>query len=176
MRFLGELWEDDADSIYRRGMSAFEETEAQAIAVAARMQPGKHWTEVYETLKDDHPPADGLKQAIKDIAALRKEYYSNVKVAGASEDLNKNLEMAGRVADFLELGELMCLDALERDAFEREKGDHRGLRPADARRSRSVAPATEGASRLGQSADSCFRPDDRATALAARRCIQLPPQ
>jgi len=73
---LRERWhmEDDADSIYRRGMSAFEETEAQAIAVAARMQPGKHWTEVYETLKDDHPPADGLKQAYQEQMDRAQEF------------------------------------------------------------------------------------------------------
>jgi uncharacterized protein (DUF885 family) len=53
----------DADQILERGVKAFEETEALAQAVAARMQPGKHWTEVFETLKDDHPPADGIKHA-----------------------------------------------------------------------------------------------------------------
>ena len=65
---LRERWhmDDDADSIHRRGQAAFDEAEAQAIAVAGRMQPGKHWTEVYETLKDDHPPADGLKQAYQE--------------------------------------------------------------------------------------------------------------
>lgn len=65
---LRERWhmDDDADSIHRRGLAAFEETEAQAVAVAARMQPGKHWTEVYESLKDDHPSADGLKQAYQE--------------------------------------------------------------------------------------------------------------
>lgn len=56
----------------------------------------------------------GLKEAIADIRALREEYWKNVKVGNPSEDLNKNLEFAGRVADFLELGELMAIDALER--------------------------------------------------------------
>lgn len=54
----------DADSILERGKKAFAETEAQAQAVAQRIQPGaKHWTEVYEKIKDDHPAADGIKQA-----------------------------------------------------------------------------------------------------------------
>jgi uncharacterized protein (DUF885 family) len=53
----------DAEQILQRGLTAFEETEALAQEVAARMQPGKHWTEVYETLKDDHPPAADIKQA-----------------------------------------------------------------------------------------------------------------
>jgi uncharacterized protein (DUF885 family) len=54
----------DADAILTRGKQAFEETEALAQQVAQRIQPGaKHWTEVYEKIKDDHPAADGIKQA-----------------------------------------------------------------------------------------------------------------
>lgn len=56
----------------------------------------------------------GLTQAISDIAALREDYGKNVKVGGSAEDMNKSLEFAGRVADFMELGELMARDALER--------------------------------------------------------------
>jgi succinate dehydrogenase / fumarate reductase flavoprotein subunit len=57
----------------------------------------------------------GLEEAITKIQALRKEYWQNVKVPGSGADLNKQLEMAGRVADFLELGELMARDALMRE-------------------------------------------------------------
>jgi succinate dehydrogenase / fumarate reductase flavoprotein subunit len=57
----------------------------------------------------------GLKKVIKDIADLRDEFWHDVKVVGKGEDLNLNLERAGRVADFLELGELMAVDALNRD-------------------------------------------------------------
>lgn len=56
----------------------------------------------------------GLKQAISDIQALREEFWNNVKVPGDANSLNPELEKAGRVADFLELGELMCKDALDR--------------------------------------------------------------
>jgi succinate dehydrogenase / fumarate reductase flavoprotein subunit len=56
----------------------------------------------------------GLKAALQKIPALREEYWRDVNVLGANEDFNQSLEKAGRVADFLELGELMCLDALER--------------------------------------------------------------
>ena len=59
--------------------------------------------------------AEGLKKAISDIRALREEYWKNVRVPGSAEDLNKSLELAGRVADFLELGELMAMDALDRE-------------------------------------------------------------
>jgi succinate dehydrogenase / fumarate reductase flavoprotein subunit len=57
----------------------------------------------------------GLRKAIGDVRALRDEYGKNVNVAGTSSDYNKNLEMAGRVADFLEFGELMAVDALQRN-------------------------------------------------------------
>jgi succinate dehydrogenase / fumarate reductase flavoprotein subunit len=56
----------------------------------------------------------GLKTAIAKIRELREEFWKNVKVTGQSEDLNQALERAGRVADFIELGELMCVDALHR--------------------------------------------------------------
>jgi succinate dehydrogenase / fumarate reductase flavoprotein subunit len=56
----------------------------------------------------------GLKTALQKIPALREEYWRDVKVLGGGQELNQSLEKAGRVADFLELGELMCRDALER--------------------------------------------------------------
>ena len=57
---------------------------------------------------------EGLKKAIGLIRELKKEFWTNVKVLGTNEQLNQSLEKAGRVADFLELGELMCIDALHR--------------------------------------------------------------
>jgi succinate dehydrogenase / fumarate reductase, flavoprotein subunit len=59
--------------------------------------------------------AKGLQEALQKIPALREEFWNNVAVVGANEEFNTALEKAGRVADFLEFGELMCLDALERD-------------------------------------------------------------
>jgi succinate dehydrogenase / fumarate reductase, flavoprotein subunit len=56
----------------------------------------------------------GLKEALQEIPKLREEFWHNVRVPGDSNYLNPELEKAGRVADFLELGELMCRDALER--------------------------------------------------------------
>ena len=56
----------------------------------------------------------GLKKALELIPKLREEFWKDVRVVGENESLNQSLEMAARVADFLELGELMCLDALER--------------------------------------------------------------
>jgi succinate dehydrogenase / fumarate reductase flavoprotein subunit len=59
--------------------------------------------------------AEGLKQALSLIPPLREQYWSDVKVLGTGEELNQSLEKAGRVADFFELAELMCRDALERN-------------------------------------------------------------
>lgn len=56
----------------------------------------------------------GLKEAILEIQALKAEFWSNVRVPGSANEFNPELEKAGRVADFIELGELMCLDALDR--------------------------------------------------------------
>lgn len=58
--------------------------------------------------------AEGLQQAIGDIAALREEFWRNLETPGRADDYNKYLEFAGRVADFLELAELMAKDALLR--------------------------------------------------------------
>jgi succinate dehydrogenase / fumarate reductase flavoprotein subunit len=59
--------------------------------------------------------AEGLRTAITKIRALREDFWQNVNVPGSGDDLNQSLEKAGRVADFFELGELMCIDALERN-------------------------------------------------------------
>jgi succinate dehydrogenase / fumarate reductase flavoprotein subunit len=57
----------------------------------------------------------GLKEAIAEIQALKKEFWSDVRVPGDIKEMNPELDKAGRVADFIELGELMCLDALTRN-------------------------------------------------------------
>jgi len=59
--------------------------------------------------------AAGLQRALQEIPALREEFWRNVNVPGDGASLNQSLEHAGRVADFLELAELLCRDALERD-------------------------------------------------------------
>ena len=57
---------------------------------------------------------EGLDYAIQEIKNIRKEFWTNVKIPGSQNEMNKELEKAGRVADFLELGELFAKDALER--------------------------------------------------------------
>ena len=58
---------------------------------------------------------EGLLWAISEIKSLRKEFWSNVRVPGDANEFNSELEKASRVSDFLELGELMCIDALDRN-------------------------------------------------------------
>ncbi|HVD98589.1 MAG TPA: fumarate reductase/succinate dehydrogenase flavoprotein subunit [Cytophagaceae bacterium] len=59
--------------------------------------------------------AEGLKSAITEIQKLKAEFWQDVRVPGTANELNPELEKAGRVIDFIELGELMCLDALNRN-------------------------------------------------------------
>jgi len=59
--------------------------------------------------------ADGLKTALTEIPRLRAEFWRDLRVPGTGAELNQSLEHAGRVADFLELAELMCIDALHRE-------------------------------------------------------------
>ncbi len=59
--------------------------------------------------------AQGLKEAIEEIRQIRAEFWSDVRIPGATDEFNPELEKAGRVADFLELSELMCIDALNRN-------------------------------------------------------------
>jgi len=59
--------------------------------------------------------AAGLKTAIGRIRELRESYWKHLSVVGSADDLNQSLEKAGRVADFFELAELLCIDALHRN-------------------------------------------------------------
>ena len=58
---------------------------------------------------------EGLLEAIEEIKEIKRDFWQNVRVPGTADELNSELEKAGRVADFIELGELMCKDALERN-------------------------------------------------------------
>jgi succinate dehydrogenase / fumarate reductase flavoprotein subunit len=58
---------------------------------------------------------EGLKEAISDLRAIQEEFWSDVRITDQSESMNQSLEKAMRVADFLELAELTCVDALHRE-------------------------------------------------------------
>src|SRR5690606_20983674 len=58
---------------------------------------------------------EGLEKALVELPKLREEFWANVNVPGSGDNMNQALERANRVADFIELGELMCRDALTRE-------------------------------------------------------------
>jgi len=81
----------------------------------------------------------GLKQAIEEIKALKKEFWADVRVTGTADGLNQELEKAGRVADFIELGELFAKDALHRNEscgghFREESVEQGGEQDGEAKR------------------------------------------
>ena len=82
-------------------------------------QPVSHFHKKLGKLMWDHCGMSrtraGLETALREIPALREEFHASVNVPGSADTLNQSLEQAGRVADFLELGELMCRDALTRE-------------------------------------------------------------
>ena len=112
---------DDVDTNH----IAFNEAEAQARAFNQRLidiQGTRSPTDFHRDLGHIMwekvgmgRTADGLKEAICSIQALRAEFWQDLRIPGDANTFNKNLEHAGRVADFMELGELMARDALERD-------------------------------------------------------------
>jgi len=59
--------------------------------------------------------AKGLQEAITELQQLKKEFWSDVRIPGSINEMNPELDKANRVADFIELGELMCIDALNRN-------------------------------------------------------------
>ena len=59
--------------------------------------------------------ADGLRTAIKSIAEIREEFWNDLRIPGGANGVNQSLERAGRVSDFIDLADLMCHDALDRD-------------------------------------------------------------
>ena len=90
----------------------------------------------------------GLEKALDEIPALREEFWKDVRVPGTGDDLNQALEKAGRVADFLEFGELMCRDALDarrvlRRPLPRGAPDRGGRGPARRRELRATSSAWE---------------------------------
>ena len=81
----------------------------------------------------------GLKEAIEEIKVLRQEFWKDVRVTGKADEFNQELEKAGRVADFLELGELFAKDALDRNEscgghFREESVEQGGEQDGEAKR------------------------------------------
>nr|WP_127360848.1 fumarate reductase/succinate dehydrogenase flavoprotein subunit [Actinacidiphila soli] len=98
-------------------VSGVEERLGRLLAVGGDRTPDSFHRELGELMWDECGMArteSGLRKALERIPALRDEFWRRVKVPGTGEEFNQSLEKANRVADFLELAELMCLDALHR--------------------------------------------------------------
>lgn len=102
---------DEAEQKVRQQLESFINTKGTKTVDHFHKRLGKiMWNKVGMSRNAPH-----LKEAIQEIKALREEFYRDVKVPGTADGMNTELEKAGRVADFLELGELFAKDALHRE-------------------------------------------------------------
>jgi succinate dehydrogenase / fumarate reductase, flavoprotein subunit len=109
---------DDSHPEARAALLAVEEQTRRLLAIKGRRTVTQFHRELGKLMWEHCGMARnkrGLEAALQRIPELREEFWKDVNVPGSARELNQALEMAGRVADFLELGELMCLDALERE-------------------------------------------------------------
>ena len=113
---LGKVEESNAE--VRNAVACVDETIRKLLAIKGKRTVDSFHRELGKIMWEYcgmSRTAEGLQKAIGQIRELRDEFWQNVTVPGSGDDLNQSLEKAGRVADFLELGELMCIDALERN-------------------------------------------------------------
>jgi succinate dehydrogenase / fumarate reductase flavoprotein subunit len=99
-------------------VNAVQERMTKLLSIKGRRTPASFHRELGLIMWDYCGMArtrEGLQKALQLIPRLREEFWRDLMVPGEGSDLNQTLEHAGRVADFLELGELMCLDALHRE-------------------------------------------------------------
>ena len=112
---LGKVEESNAE--VRNAVACVNETISKLLSIKGKRTVDSFHRELGKIMWEYcgmSRTAEGLQKAIGQIRELRDDYWQNVTVPGTGADLNQSLEKAGRVADFLELGELMCIDALER--------------------------------------------------------------
>ncbi|MFI5235769.1 MAG: fumarate reductase/succinate dehydrogenase flavoprotein subunit, partial [Gemmatimonadales bacterium] len=103
---------------FTASLAAVAERTAKLLAIKGKRTVDSFHKELGHIMWEDcgmGRTRQGLESALKRIPVLREEFWKNVSVPGSGADLNQALEKAGRVADFLELGELICRDALHRE-------------------------------------------------------------
>ncbi len=103
---------------FRRSRNEVEAVTQRLLAIQGQRTVGDFHRELGHILWEEVGMARseaGLKKALEQIPALRQEFWKDVRIPGSGPELNQELEKAGRVADFLEFGELMARDALHRD-------------------------------------------------------------
>jgi succinate dehydrogenase / fumarate reductase flavoprotein subunit len=113
---LGKV--DESNAEVRNAVACVDETIQKLLAIKGKRTVDSFHRELGKIMWEYcgmSRTAEGLQKAIAQIRELRNEFWQNVTVPGSGDDLNQSLEKAGRVADFLELGELMCIDALQRN-------------------------------------------------------------
>jgi succinate dehydrogenase / fumarate reductase flavoprotein subunit len=109
---------DESHPEVKAAVASVEERIAKLLAIKGRRSATSFHRELGRIMWEYCGMArnrQGLETALSKIPALREEFWQDLTVPGTGGELNQQLELAGRVADFLELGELMCLDALERE-------------------------------------------------------------
>jgi succinate dehydrogenase / fumarate reductase flavoprotein subunit len=109
---------DEGHAEVRAAVAAVEQRLAKLLAIEGKRTVTSFHRELGKIMWDHCGMARtkaSLETALARIPALREEYWRNVDVPGSAKDFNQSLEMAGRVADYLELAELLCRDALERE-------------------------------------------------------------
>jgi succinate dehydrogenase / fumarate reductase flavoprotein subunit len=102
----------------QRVLTEVSERVSKLLSIGGKRSPDSFHKELGKLCWDKCGMArtrEGLEQALARIPELREEFWQNLTVPGTGEELNQSLEVAGRVADFLEFGELMCRDALHRE-------------------------------------------------------------
>ncbi|MCB1169221.1 MAG: fumarate reductase/succinate dehydrogenase flavoprotein subunit [Leptospiraceae bacterium] len=107
----------DTDA-FKQAKEGVESQTRQFLSINGNRSPDSFHRELGEIMLDKcgmSRSEAGLKEALKRIPEIRDEFWKNLKVTGSGEQLNQTLEKAGRVADFLDFGELMCRDALMRE-------------------------------------------------------------
>jgi len=121
-QYLAEMGPDDRPSTDGSEFAGVEEEVRgridRMLSIKGRRTPTSFHRELGQIIWEKcgmARDAAGLEEAIQKIPALREEFWSNLNVPGENGSLNQSLELAGRVADFLEFGELMCRDALQRE-------------------------------------------------------------
>jgi succinate dehydrogenase / fumarate reductase flavoprotein subunit len=112
----GSVSERDAD--FKRVEAEVNERTSKLLSINGKRSADSFHRELGLLIWDKCGMArtkEGLTEALRKIPALREEFWSNLRVPGSGDQFNQQLELAGRVADFLEFGELLCNDALQRE-------------------------------------------------------------
>jgi succinate dehydrogenase / fumarate reductase flavoprotein subunit len=119
--YLAQAPKNNADETHPEAVKAVREVKernAKLLSVNGTRSPDSFHRELGQIIWDHcgmGRTKEGLQKALELIPKLREQFWSDVRVLGTNEELNVSLEKAGRVADFFELGELMCRDALARE-------------------------------------------------------------